>query len=108
MTQDSQEEFREQTVERYPKRPDDPDLPPEMELVDTERGWETRFRDVGIVVEIDGETYVGDSIAPTDGYVKLAKGEPGGDTVKSTDLDVRVKADMRSNIVATGGDYDAE
>lgn len=96
-------------VERYPKFPDDRDLPPEMEMVDTDDGFLYRLRDTGLRLEIDGDTYVPDAIAPTDGYIKLEKESPRDeDMVRVSDHDVKLHVDMSSNIVATGGDYDAE
>lgn len=100
---------RQSTIlEQHPKFPFDPSLPAELELVGTGDGFEYRFKDVGIRVEIDGETYVPDSIAPTDGYVKLAPDAEGDDMVRAGGLDVKLHVDMGSSIVTTGGDYDGK
>lgn len=107
MKSTSQTYTDERRYESYPKRPDDPSLPPEMELVRTdEGGLEYRFRDTGLRLEIDGETYVPEAIAPTDGYVTLVRDSPKDGMVRAGGLDVKLHVDMSADIKATGGEYD--
>lgn len=104
MSQDkSQREF---VLERYPKRPDDPSLPPEMEMIQKGDGFECRFKDTALRLEIDGETYVPSAINPTDGYIELARGSPKEGMVRGGGPDVKLHVNMASNIVVTGGEYE--
>lgn len=95
------------SLERYPKSPDDPDLPAEMELLQTEDGMKYAFREIGLRVEVDGDEFVPDSVAPTDGYVVLRKkGRRDGMIDASDDREVRIYADMTSDLLAVGADTD--
>lgn len=94
-------------MEQYPKQPDDPDLPPEMELHDTEEGMKWAFREIGLRVEVDGDEFVPDSVAPTDGYVVLRKkGRRDGMIDASDDREIRIYADMSSDLLAVGAETD--
>lgn len=89
-------------LEKYPKRPDDPELSAQMELLQTEEGFKWAFRDVGLRVEVDGETFVPDSIGPTEGYVVLRKEGAKGYIDASDEREVKIYADMDSDLLALG------
>lgn len=94
---------RPHVVEKYPKSPDDCSLPAELEFSMDGSRLLARFIDTGIRVEINGEVYVPDAVASIDGYVKLAPAGNGLGRVQSGGEDVRLYADMTSDIVASGG-----
>lgn len=89
-------------LEKYPKRPNDPELSAQMELLQTEDGFKWAFRDVGLRVEVDGEIFVPDSTGPTEGYVVLRKEGSNGNVDASDEREVKIYADMDSDILALG------
>lgn len=98
---------RPQQLERYPKRPADGSLPPELELLDTEDGFKWQFRDVGLRVEVDGDEFVPESIGSREGYVVLRRAADREGMINASDeREVRIYADMGADLIATGGDDD--